>query len=102
MRHAPYTPATRDFQAIDVSVQDSPDPMVGCGPSRYVPKLKDLDLSTTHVAMWLYSIQLSAFKSEMHIAIRLVGRKGLRFEPSRAHHPSVIAVSRQSVIVFIV
>lgn len=56
--------------------------MVGCGPSRYALKLKELDLSATHLAMRLYSVQLSTFKSRLHIAIRLVGRKSLRFESS--------------------
>jgi len=34
---------------------------------------------------WFYSIQLSTFKSGLLIAIRLAVRKGLRFDPCRAH-----------------
>jgi hypothetical protein len=52
-------PADTGFQAIDVSVQDSPDRMVGCGPSRYALKLNDLNLSATHVAMVSSSALLS-------------------------------------------
>ena len=70
--------------------------MVGCGPSRYALKLKDLDLSATHVAMRLNGIQLSTFKSRIHIAIRLVGRKAYGPPGPTTHFWKLFAVKRLS------